>query len=177
MAASAAELRKIYSNLFDETDDQDRLSMLKTALERVDRRDAGSRTGADRVLELLNGGQDPGLTFTQLECLRSVLSAQTFAPLMPGAVGEPEMSEHLVQLYRLLFSEPDLAHLRALQQAVFDYDKSGTDDRRIAVLDLLRELNPDGHWNDSHVGALDALLVRDIAFKQIAPFQVSGDFW
>ena len=177
MAASAGELRRIYANLFMDPDDPSRVSQLRAALDKIDRRDSSSRTEADRLLESLNEGDDPGLTFTQLECLRSVLSARTFAPLMPTRADAPDMSDHLMQLYRRLFSEPDLAHLRALQQAVFDYDHSGTDEKRIAVLALLRELNPEGKWNDAHVGALDALLVRDIAFKQIAPFQVSGDWW
>jgi len=45
------------------------------------------------------------------------------------------------------------------------------------VLALLREINPEARWTDAHVGALDALLVRDIRFKQVAPFQVTGDWW
>jgi len=64
-----------------------------------------------------------------------------------------------------------------LQRAVFEYDKLGTESKRRVVLDLLHELSPRGDWNDSHVGALDALLVRDITFKQISPFMVTGDFW
>ena len=45
------------------------------------------------------------------------------------------------------------------------------------MLNLLNELSPKGDWNDAHVGALDALLVRDITFKQVSPFQVTGDTW
>jgi hypothetical protein len=178
MAANATELRRIYANLFVDPDHPDRLISLRDALTKVDRNHANSRADADTLLAALNDGEDPRLTFTQLECLRSVLSARTFKPLMPiRAHQSDEMSGHLVELYRRLFSEPDLVHLRALQQAVFDYDQSGTDEKRLAVLALLRELNPEGRWNDAHVGALDALLVRDITFKQVAPFQVSGDLW
>jgi hypothetical protein len=81
----------------------------------------------------------------------------------------------LVELYKRLFAEPDLGRLRALQRAVFEYDKLGTEPKRRVVLDLLRELSPKGDWTDAHIGALDALLVRDITFKQISPFMVTGD--
>jgi hypothetical protein len=180
MAASAAELRNIYANLFSDPNHPERLCELRSVLDKVDRRDGGSRADADRLLEALNDGADPRLTFTQLECLRTLLSARTFAPLVPSGpdtMGGASTSAHLFQLYRRLFSEPDLGHLRALQRAVFDYDQFGTDEKRLAVLALLREASPEGPWNDAHVGALDALLVRDITFKQVAPFQVSGDWW
>jgi hypothetical protein len=178
MAASAAELRRIYANLFSDADHPERLSELRAVLDKVDRRQIESRADADRILEVLNDGVDPGLTFTQLECLRTVLSARTFAPLVPsGPYASGSTSAHLYRLYRRLFSEPDLGHLRALQRAVFDYDQFGTDEKRLEVLALLREVSPEGPWNDAHVGALDALLVRDITFKQVAPFQVSGDWW
>jgi hypothetical protein len=187
MAATAAELRRIYANLFADTGDRPPLSAFKEALAKIDRRQAGSRIEADEMLSALNDGEDPGLTFTQLECLRSVLSARTFAPLVPTRADGSQMSQTsqtaidmsdpLRRLYRRLFSEPDLAHLRVLQQAVFDYDKNGTEESRLAVLTMLNELSPGGEWTDAHVGALDALLVRDIAFKQIAPFQVTGDWW
>jgi hypothetical protein len=177
MAASSSELRRIYVNLFKEPYDPDRLSSLQASLDDIDRRRLASRVAADRILENLNDGLDPGLTFTQLECLRSFLSARAFAALVPTQALSAEVSEELAALYRRLFSEPDLAHLQALQRAVFDYDKNGTDEKRLAVLALLHELSPKATWNDAHVGALDALLVRDITFKQIAPFQVSGDFW
>jgi hypothetical protein len=177
MAASSVELRKIYVNLFRDPYDPERLSALQASLDEVDRRRGSSRVAADRILEALNDGLDPGLTFTQLECLRSFLSAQAFASLVPTEAMSPEVSEELAALYRRLFSEPDLANLQALQRAVFDYDKNGTDEKRLAVLALLSDLNPKMTWNDAHVGALDALLVRDITFKQIAPFQVSGDIW
>jgi len=177
MAASSVELRRIYVNLFREPYDPGRLSELQTSLDEVDRRRGSSRAAADRILESLNDGLDPGLTFTQLECLRSFLSARAFASVVPTEELAPEIAEELAALYRRLFAEPDLANLQALQRAVFDYDKTGTDEKRLAVLALLRDLNPRMTWNDAHVGALDALLVRDITFKQIAPFQVSGDLW
>lgn len=177
MAASSVELRRIYVNLFREPYDPGRLSQLQVSLDEVDRRRGSSRVAADRILESLNDGLDPGLTFTQLECLRSFLSARAFASVVPTEELAPEIADQLAALYRRLFAEPDLANLQALQRAVFDYDKTGTDEKRLAVLALLQDLNPRMSWNDAHVGALDALLVRDITFKQIAPFQVSGDFW
>jgi len=177
MAASSVELRRIYVNLFREPYDPGRLSALQVSLDEVDRRRGSSRVAADRILETLNDGLDPGLTFTQLECLRSFLSARAFASVVPTEELAPEIAEQLAALYRRLFAEPDLANLQALQRAVFDYDKTGTDEKRLAVLALLQDLNPRMSWNDAHVGALDALLVRDITFKQIAPFQVSGDLW
>ena len=178
MAASVTELRRIYGNLFVETGYPGRLQALRAALDKVDRHQPDSRDDADRLLGTLNGGGDPGLSFTQLECLRSLLSARPFAPLVPSEVSpSDEASNQLRTFYRRLFSEPDLGHLRSLQQAVFEYDKLGTDDKRLAVLELLREINPEAKWNDAHVGALDALLVRDIRFKQVAPFQVTGDWW
>lgn len=177
MAASSVELRRIYVNLFREPYDPARLSALQTSLDEVDRRRGSSRVAADRILETLNDGLDPGLTFTQLECLRSFLSARAFASIVPTEELAPEIAEQLAALYRRLFAEPDLVNLQALQRAVFDYDKTGTDEKRLAVLALLQDLNPRMSWNDAHVGALDALLVRDITFKQIAPFQVSGDVW
>jgi hypothetical protein len=177
MAASSVELRRIYVNLFREPYDPARLRELQASLDEVDRRRGSSRAAADRILESLNDGLDPGLTFTQLECLRSFLSARAFASVVPTEELAPEIAEELAALYRRLFAEPDLANLQALQRAVFDYDKTGTDEKRLAVLALLQDLNPRMTWNDAHVGALDALLVRDITFKQIAPFQVSGDLW
>jgi hypothetical protein len=177
MAASSVELRRIYVNLFREPYNPGRLRELQASLDEVDRRRGSSRVAADRILELLNDGLDPGLTFTQLECLRSFLSARAFASIVPTEELAPEIAEQLAALYRRLFAEPDLANLQALQRAVFDYDKTGTDEKRLAVLALLQDLNPRMTWNDAHVGALDALLVRDITFKQIAPFQLSGDVW
>ena len=177
MAASSVELRRIYVNLFREPYNPGRLRELQTSLDEVDRRRGSSRVAADRILESLNDGLDPGLTFTQLECLRSFLSARAFASIVPTEELAPEIAEQLAALYRRLFAEPDLANLQALQRAVFDYDKTGTDEKRLAVLALLQDLNPRMTWNDAHVGALDALLVRDITFKQIAPFQLSGDVW
>ena len=177
MAATASELRRIYINLFNQPGDARSLTALRDALEAVDRDRPETRRSADRMLASLNEGEDPELTFTQLECLRAVLSEAAFAPLVPTAGHTPEMAAHLIQLYKSLFAEPDLAHLRALQQAVFDYDKFGTEPKRLAVLSLLRDLNPRAAWSDAHIGALDALLVRDITFKQVAPFQVTGDNW
>jgi hypothetical protein len=177
MAATASELKQIYANLFNEPGNPDRLHALKRALGRVDRNIPDSRDESDRLLTWLNGGVDPELTHTQLECLRVVLSQKAFAPLMPTAEPSPERAAPLIDLYKRLFAEPDLAHLRALQQAVFEYDKLGTEPKRLAVLALLRDLSPKGAWSDAHIGALDALLVRDITFKHVAPFQVTGDFW
>jgi hypothetical protein len=177
MAASASELRQIYASLFREPDDPARLHALRRALETVDRTDPWSRDDADHLLRVLNDGIDPELTFTQLECLRVVLSQKAFAPLIPTVEQSASRAAPLIELYKRLFAEPDLARLRALQQAVFEYDKLGTEPKRLAVLTLLRELSPGGDWTDAHIGALDSLLVRDITFKQIAPFQVTGDFW
>src|SRR5262245_1035252 len=177
MAATASELRRIYSYLLGEHDHPERLRALREALRPVVRDDPGSRREADRLLAIANGGTSPEMTYTQLECLRVVLSQEDFAPIMPTIVTGEGATAPLIELYKRLFSEPDLGHLRALQRAVFDYDKLGTETKRRAVLDLLRELSPAGDWNDAHVGALDALLVRDITFKQVSPFQVTGDAW
>ena len=177
MAATASELRRIYSYLLGEHDHPERLRGLREALKPVIRDDPGSRREADRLLAIANGGVSPEMTFTQLECLRVVLSQEDFAPIMPTISTGHGASTSLVELYKSLFSEPDLGRLRALQRAVFEYDKLGTEPKRRAVLDLLRELSPAGDWSDAHVGALDALLVRDITFKQISPFMVTGDFW
>ena len=69
-------------------------------------------------------------------------------------------------------------HLRALQRAVFEYDKLGTEPKRRAVLDLAERAEPRRAAGTTRTsGALDALLVRDITFKQVSPFQVTGDFW
>jgi hypothetical protein len=177
MAATASELRKIYSYLLGEHDHPERLPALQSALGSVERDDPTTRKEADRLLATANGGVNPELTFTQLECLRVVLSQQDFAPIVPTITTGDGTSTSLVDLYKRLFSEPDLGHLRSLQRAVFEYDKLGTEPKRRAVLSLLHELSPHGGWTDAHVGALDALLVRDITFKQISPFQVSGDGW
>jgi hypothetical protein len=176
MAATASELRRIYANLFNEPSEPDRLHVLKRALSSVNRLDPISRAQADRVLRALNDGIDPELTFTQLECLRVVLSQREFAPLIPTP-GPKTDAAPLVALYKRLFAEADLVHLRSLQQAVFEYDKLGTEPKRLAVLALLQEICPEGTWTDAHVGALDALLVRDITFKHVAPFQLTGDVW
>jgi hypothetical protein len=177
MAATASELRRIYSYLLGEHDHPDRLPTLRRALDGVVREDPTSRYQADHLLAIANGGVNPELTYTQLECLRVVLSQEDFAPIMPTIVRSKGATAPLVDLYKRLFSEPDLGHLRALQRAVFEYDKLGTEPKRRAVLDLLGELSPKGDWNDTHVGALDALLVRDITFKQVSPFVVTGDVW
>jgi hypothetical protein len=177
MAATASELRRIYSYLLGEHQHPDRLPALQGALKSVVRDDATTRANADRLLTIANGGVNPELTFTQLDCLRVVLSQQDFAPIVPTITTGDGTKTSLVNLYKRLFSEPDLGHLRSLQRAVFEYDKLGTEPKRRAVLDLLNELSPHGDWTDAHVGALDALLVRDITFKQISPFQVSGDGW
>ena len=177
MAATASELRRIYSYLLGDHAHPERLPALQGALGSVVRGDATTRRAADALLVEANGGINPELTFTQLDCLRVVLSQQDFAPIVPTITTGEGASTSLVELYKRLFSEPDLGHLRALQRAVFEYDKLGTEPKRRAVLDLLRELSPKGDWNDAHIGALDALLVRDITFKQISPFMVTGDMW
>jgi len=181
MAATASELRKIYSYLLGDHRHPERLPTLRGALKAVRREDPTTRAEADGLLATANGGVNPELTFTQLECLRVVLSQDDFAAIMPTittrAGDASAASASLVELYKRLFSEPDLGHLRALQRAVFEYDNLGTEPKRRAVLNILHELSPAGDWNDAHVGALDALLVRDITFKQISPFQVTGDVW
>jgi hypothetical protein len=177
MAATASELRRIYSYLLGDHAHPERLPTLRKALGPVARDDPDSRAEADRLLAIANGGVNPELTYTQLECLRVVLSQEDFAPIMPTIATGPKATTSLVELYKRLFSEPDLGRLRSLQRAVFEYDKLGTESKRRAVLDMLRELSPRGDWSDAHVGALDALLVRDITFKQISPFMVTGDFW
>lgn len=177
MAATASELRKIYSHLLGDHGHPERLPALRDALKPVIRDDPGSRREADRLLAIANDGVNPEMTFTQLECLRVVLSQEDFAPIMPTISIGHGATTSLVELYKRLFAEPDLGRLRTLQRAVFEYDKLGTEPKRRVVLDLLRELSPAGDWTDAHIGALDALLVRDITFKQISPFMVTGDFW
>ena len=177
MAATASELRKIYSYVLGEHEHPERLPALQQALDGVSRHDPGTRAAADRLLASANDGVNPELTFTQLECLKVVLSQDYFAPIMPTIATGDGTTTPLVELYKRLFSEPDLGHLRSLQRAIFEYDKLGTEPKRRAVLDLLNELSPSGDWNDAHVGALDALLVRDITFKQVSPFMVTGDTW
>jgi hypothetical protein len=73
MAATTSELRRIYSFLFG-VSDSERLPKLRRALAPITRDDPGSRVEADRLLTIANGGVSPELTFTQLECLRVVLS-------------------------------------------------------------------------------------------------------
>ena len=177
MAATASELRRIYSFLLGDHDHPERLPALQDALATIERTDPTSRRQADRLLAVANGGVNPELTFTQLDCLRVVLSQKDFAPIVPTIRAADTAPTSLVELYKRLFSEPDLGHLRALQRAVFEYDKLGTEPKRRAILDLLNELSPAGGWNDAHVGALDALLVRDNTFKQVTQFQVTGDSW
>jgi hypothetical protein len=177
MAATASELRRIYSYLLGDHAHPERLPAFQHALGSVVRDQPATRKEADGLLAQANGGINPELTFTQLDCLRVVLSQQDFAPIMPTIATDQGTSTSLVELYKRLFSEPDLGHLRSLQRAVFEYDKLGTEPKRRAVLNLLNELSPAGDWNDAHVGALDALLVRDITFKQVSPFQVTGDTW
>ena len=177
MAATASELRRIYSYLLGDHAHPERLPAFQRAVGSVVRDEPATRCEVDRLLAIANGGVNPELTFTQLECLRVVLSQKDFAPIVPTVANSNGTSTSLVELYKRLFSEPDLGHLRALQRAVFEYDKLGTEPKRRAVLDLLRELSPKGDWSDAHVGALDALLVRDITFKHVSPFQVTGDYW
>ena len=84
MAATASELRRIYSYLLGEHDHPERLPALQRALDvgRA-RRPRHARCDADRLLAIANGGVNPELTFTQLDCLRVVLSQQDFAPIVP----------------------------------------------------------------------------------------------
>ena len=179
MAATASELRRIYSHLLGEHDHPERLPALQRALNDVVREEPLSRVRADQLLTIANDGVNPEMTYTQLECLRVVLSQDDFAAIVPTVATDPGegTAAPLVELYKRLFAEEDLGHLRSLQRAVFEYDKLGTEPKRRAVLDLLNELSPAGAWNDRHVGALDALLVRDITFKQVSPFMVTGDMW
>jgi len=74
MAATTSELRRIYSYLLGEHNHPERLPALRGALETVKRDDLTSRQAADKMLRVANCGVDPELTFTQLECLRVVLS-------------------------------------------------------------------------------------------------------
>src|SRR5437660_1551427 len=104
MAATASELRRIYTNLFSDPEDPARLHRLRRALDEVDRALPESRHDADRILALLNDGLAPDLTLTQLECLRSVLSAKAFAPLMPTAPCSPAVAAQLIALYKSLFA-------------------------------------------------------------------------
>ena len=122
---------------------------------------------------------DPELTFTQLECLRVVLSQRGLrADHSDDRGGTDVASPPLVELYKRLFSEPDLGHLRALQRAVFEYDKLGTEPKRLGgAVDCCASSPLRANGTTRTSGALDALLVRDITFKQIAPFQVTGDAW
>ena len=179
MAATASELRRIYAYLLGEHDHPERLPLLRRALNEIVREEPASRLRADQLLTIANDGVNPEMTFTQLECLRVVLSQEDFAAIVPtiATTTGKRTGAPLVDLYKRLFAEPDLGHLRSLQRAVFEYDKMGTEPKRRAVLNLLHELSPAGDWSDAHVGALDALLVRDITFKQISPFMVTGDFW
>src|SRR5262245_7739478 len=96
MAATASELRRIYANLFSEGSGE-RVRELRDALDGINRNIPGSRAEVDRQLRALNAGLDARLTFTQLECLRFVLSEQTFAPLMPTAEQSPMTSAPLIQ--------------------------------------------------------------------------------
>jgi hypothetical protein len=127
MAATASELRRIYAYLLGEHDHPDRLPTLRDALNEVKRDEPLSRVRADQLLTIANDGVNPEMTATQLECLRVVLSQEDFAAIMPTiatttgkGTGAP-----LVDLYKRLFAEPDLGHLRSLQRAVFEYDKLG----------------------------------------------------
>src|SRR5262245_60475174 len=110
MAATASELRRIYSYLLGEHHHPERLPAMQGALETVVRGDPGSRTEADRLLAVANGGVNPELTFTQLECLRVVLSQEDFAAIMPTitTAGGDGTAASLVELYKRLFAEPDL---------------------------------------------------------------------
>ena len=65
MAATASELRRIYSYLLGEHDRPERLPALQAALASVARDDTTTRTDADRQLTIANGGVNPELTFTQ----------------------------------------------------------------------------------------------------------------
>jgi hypothetical protein len=123
MAATATELKRIYGNLFREPGNPRPLHALRRALAPVKRDDFTSRGEADRLLTSLNEGVDPELTFTQLESLGLVLSQKDFAPLIPTVEQSADTARPLIELYKRLFAEPDLAHLRALQQAVFEYSR------------------------------------------------------
>src|SRR5262245_29750006 len=112
MAATASELRRIYSYLLGEHDHPERLPALRRALQSVVRDDPPSRREADRMLAIANDGVNPEMTFTQLECLRVVLSQDDFAAIMPTITTRAGAgsASSLVELYKRLFSEPDLGH-------------------------------------------------------------------
>ena len=180
MAATASELRRIYSHLLGEHNHPERLPALRGALNEVKRDEPVSRLRADQLLTIANDGVNPEMTFTQLECLRVVLSQEDFAAIVPtiATTTGKGTSAPLVELYKRLFAEPDLGHLRSLQRAVFEYDKLGTEPKRRAVLNTPARAEPRRATGTTRTsGALDALLVRDITFKQVSPFQVTGDFW
>src|SRR5689334_13936959 len=107
MAATASELRKIYSYLLGDHAHPERLPALQRALKSVVRDNPASRCEADRLLTIANGGISPELTFTQLDCLRVVLSQRDFAPIVPTLTTGGGASTSLVELYKRLFSEPD----------------------------------------------------------------------
>src|SRR5436190_24285056 len=83
MAATASELRRIYSYLLGDHDHPERLPALRRALTSIVRDDPASRADADRFLTVANGGVRPGLTLTELEYLQVVLSQADCASILP----------------------------------------------------------------------------------------------
>jgi len=81
MAATASELRRIYAYLLGEHHHPERLPTLRRALNEVVRDEPSSRVRADQLLTIANDGVNPEMTFTQLECLRVVLSQEDFAAM------------------------------------------------------------------------------------------------
>ena len=142
MAATASELRRIYSYLLGDHAHPERLPALQRALESVERDDPATRCDADRLLAIANGGVNPELTFTQLDCLRVVLSQQDFAPIVPTIATGDGASTSLVELYKRLFSEPDLGHLRASAAGGVRVRQAGDGAQAARGADLLNELSP-----------------------------------
>ena len=111
MAATASELRRIYSYLLGEDDRPERLPELQHALATVARDQPTTRTEADRQLTIANGGVNPELTFTQLECLRVVLSQKdcTYHPHVFGI--------QVGQTLDIVSEDPTLHNIHAMPMA------------------------------------------------------------
>ena len=104
-----------------------RLPAFQHASDRWSRRAGHALRGLTACSLIAQLRQNGARHCTQLDCLRVVLSQQDFAPIVPTSRPSEGASTPLVELYKRLFSEPDLGHLRSLQRAVFEYDKLGTE--------------------------------------------------
>ena len=124
MAATASELRRIYSYVLGDT-------IIPSDCPRCRARSRGPTSRPDLAhgrrpaLASANGGVNPELTFTQLECLKVVLSQDDFAPIVPTIRAADSAPTPLVELYKRCSRSRTSGHLRALQRAVFEYDKLG----------------------------------------------------